>query len=131
MDTKVHEVDTKVSNLSTAVQDLRLQIDHLIPHQTSDQGVAYKVFDTEEIDLTKSGTAHLVHTPQGATSGQFDHDDDLLHWRSGCGVVTTLAPPPVTGVQYTSDLPSALPLHVDTSRAMMSYQAPQWNYSLP
>lgn len=68
VDAKVSDVDSKVADLSTSVTDLRHQIERITLHH-QDHGSAYKVFDTEEIDLTKPVGAHLVTSPSGAASG--------------------------------------------------------------
>lgn len=55
-------VDNKVTDLQSSVDKLRGKIDGIaFLHQ--DRDPATKVFDTEEIDLTKSGAAHLAQPP--------------------------------------------------------------------
>ena len=103
VDAKVSDVDSKVADLSTSVTDLRHQIERITLHH-QDHGSAYKVFDTEEIDLTKPVGAHLVTSPSGAASGPNGHCDATNNRGSGYGVVTTLQPPPVTGANPTFDL---------------------------
>ena len=96
VDTKLSEVDIKVGGLNASIDDLRHQIGRLeLHHQAIDP--AYKVFDVEHIDLTNSGAPHLAQSSKEASSGPNGHCVELHNRRSGCGVVTTLLPPPVTG----------------------------------
>jgi hypothetical protein len=103
------EVDHKVNDLHTSVDALHVKVDQ-ITIRTQDLDPAYKVFDTEHIDLTKSSTAHLVQSPSGAASGHFGHGDEMNHRGFGCGVVTTVTLAPVTGAKFTSD-PSSVPFY--------------------
>jgi len=105
VDTKILEVDTKATDLNASMNDLRSKID-LIEISRQEQDPAYKVFDVEHFDLTKPGAAHLAQSSQEAASGPNGRGNVLHNRRSGCGVVTTLLPPPVTGAQFTSDHPS-------------------------
>jgi len=102
VDTKIQAVDTKVTGLNTSIDDLRNQISRL-ELQRQEANPAYKVFDVEHFDLTNSGAAHLAQSSKEASSGQFGHGMDDIHRGFGCGVVTTVAPPPVTGAKPTSD----------------------------
>ncbi|XP_039829969.1 uncharacterized protein LOC120691071 isoform X2 [Panicum virgatum] len=94
VDTKISEVDIKVGGLNASIDELHHQIGRIeLQHQANNP--AYKVFDVEHIDLTNSGATPLAQPPNGASSGPHGHSVELQNRRSGCGVVTTLLPPPV------------------------------------
>ena len=130
VDTKILEVDTKATDLNASMNDLRSKID-LIEISRQEQDPAYKVFDVEHFDLTKLGAAHLAQSSQEAASGPNGRGNVLHNRRSGCGVVTTLLPPPVTGAKFTSDHPSPLASSVPTipTNVVSPYQ--QWGSLLP
>ncbi|XP_039829968.1 uncharacterized protein LOC120691071 isoform X1 [Panicum virgatum] len=97
VDTKISEVDIKVGGLNASIDELHHQIGRIeLQHQANNP--AYKVFDVEHIDLTNSGATPLAQPPNGASSGPHGHSVELQNRRSGCGVVTTLLPPPVKAV---------------------------------
>jgi len=106
------QVESKVDDLRSGLQDLQGKVDRLVlsgkePHPTDGMSVTYKVFDTEDIDLTKPTTAHLVVPSAEAASGQIRHGSAHHHRGSGYGVVTTLTPPPVKGERSFLDLTTA------------------------
>ena len=66
-------------------------------NQEEKENTAYKVFQHEDIDLTKPMVAHLTAPPTGAASGPNGHHDDFIHRGTGHGVVTTIVPTPFKG----------------------------------
>jgi hypothetical protein len=98
------QVDSKVGELQESVKALRTKIYFITQKQEEEGNPSYKVFQYEDLDFTKPATTPLVASPSGATSGQIGHGDDTHHWGTGHGVVTTLIPPPVKGMNKALDL---------------------------
>jgi hypothetical protein len=92
-------IDTKVDELHSSVRNLQVKVDELAarpPPQASGE----RVFEFEEVDLTKSAAAHLAASSAAATSGPLGHGNTPTHRGPGHGVVTTYVPTPVTGAQH-------------------------------
>ena len=97
-------VDSKVEDLKGSVEELRVKVDLIAQKQEEMRNPAYKVFQHEEIDLTKPAVAHLTAPPMGAASGPNGHHDDFIHRSIGHGVVITIAPTPVKGANNALDI---------------------------
>ncbi|CAN6278322.1 unnamed protein product [Urochloa humidicola] len=54
------EVDSKMDNLQLSVKKLSTKVDQIALHQEEAENPAYKVFQTEHLDLTKPAAAHLA-----------------------------------------------------------------------
>jgi len=123
------KVQADVEELQSSVRELCTKVDHLAVKQEEVTNSAYRVFDTEHLNLTGSATTDLPGKPCGATSGPSGHGDETIHQGSGNGVVTTLIPTPVTGVRNTKTLtPVAFPLGHAYSPEFTQYHL---NHALP
>lgn len=97
-------VDAKVDELKGSVDELRVKVDRISQKQEEVGNPAYKTFQDEEIDLTKSAAAHLAASPSGAASEPHGHGEDFYYLGTGHGVVTTIAPTPVTGARNALEI---------------------------
>ncbi|CAO2187647.1 unnamed protein product [Urochloa humidicola] len=99
-------VDSKVDELKSCLSDLQLKVDKLASKQEEFENPAYKVFDREDIDITKLKpvAAHLAASSFEGASGPDGHCSPSDYWGPGLGVVTTLVPSPVTGSKFFSKL---------------------------
>ncbi|CAD6339885.1 unnamed protein product [Miscanthus lutarioriparius] len=123
------KVQADVEELQSSVRELCTKVDHLAVKQEEVTNSAYRVFDTEHLNVTGSATTDLPSKPCGVTSGPSGHGDETIHRGSGNGVVTTLIPTPVTGVRNTKTLtPVAFPLGHAYSPEFTQYHL---NHALP
>ncbi|CAN6329801.1 unnamed protein product [Urochloa humidicola] len=99
-------VDSKVDELWDSVKNLQHKVEKMAIRQEELSNPAYKVFESEDIDLTKQkpAPAYLGVNSLEAASGSDDHRSAKDHRGSGQGVVTTLVPSPVTGQKNLSHL---------------------------
>lgn len=93
------QVDSKVVDLQAGLQDIRGKLDQLTLKVEEKVNPAYKVFNSEEIDVLKPTAAHLAVTLPKAVSGSDDHCYAKINRGIGHGVVTTYEPSPVTGAK--------------------------------
>jgi hypothetical protein len=122
-------VQADVEQLQTSVRNLCAKVDQIAMKQESAPSSAYKVYDTEQLDLTGSGMVSPFAKPYGAPSGPSGHSEEHDHRGLGNGVVTTLIPTLVIGARPTRTLtPVAFPLgHTYTPDMAQFYL----NHALP
>ncbi|XP_066308780.1 uncharacterized protein [Miscanthus floridulus] len=89
------KIDVKVDELHQSVVDLQQKVDSL-PSRPQASDAATRVFDTEEIDLTKSAAPHHAAT-SSAISLPIGAGVETSNRGIGHGVVTTLVPTPIKG----------------------------------
>lgn len=97
---------------------------HLVIHELPKQEVKTK--ETSEVGVPTP--AHLGVTAKAEASGQFVHREATSHWGVGAGVVTTLAPPPVTGGTHSG---SYSPIPFSKFETIESSQLFGYNYPVP
>jgi len=104
------KVQADVEELQISVRNFCAKVDQITVKQESAASPAYKVYDTENLDLTGSTMVSPSTKPYGATSGPSGHGDENDHRGLGNGVVTTLVPTPVTGARTSQPLtPTTFP----------------------
>jgi hypothetical protein len=101
--TKLHDVgvwrsqiDAKVDGLQKSMADLQIKVDQLITHPPIVNS-ADCVFETVELDITKSAAPQSAASSSAAASGLLATGDPTSHRGLGHGVVTTYVPTPVKG----------------------------------
>ena len=82
------KVQADVEELQVSVRNLYAKVDQIAVKQESAASPAYKVYDTENLDLTGSTMVSLSTKPYGATSRPSGHGDEHDHRGLGNGVVT-------------------------------------------
>jgi len=92
------ELDDKVKDLQDSVYLLKKKVDLFI-HESPKSATT-----EDDILIGVSAPAHLGASADAGTSGQNGHRLDHHHRSVGAGVVTTLAPPPVTDAGRFSNL---------------------------
>ncbi|CAN6342372.1 unnamed protein product [Urochloa humidicola] len=80
-------VDSKVDELQDSVKNLQHKVEKMAIRQEELSNPAYKVFESEDIDLTKQkpAPAYLGATSLEAVSGSDDHRSAKDHRGSGQG----------------------------------------------
>lgn len=87
------ELEGKVADLQSSVFLLEKKVD-LVIHELPKPKIKRQ---REKSETEVPTPAHLGVPAKAEASGQFGHRDANSHQGVGAGVVTTLAPPPVTG----------------------------------
>lgn len=123
------KVQVDVEDIQSCVRDLCTKVNHLAVKQEESSNPAYKVFDTEHLDLSGSPAILASTKPYGVSFGLVGHGVETSNRGSGNGVVTTPVPTPIIGMRTPKTLIlMALPfVHPYTSD--MSYY--HLNHALP
>lgn len=107
------KVQADVDELQSSVRELCSKVEKLSLKQEELTNPAYKVFDTQHLNIPQSAAPPFVKSTS-RDAGPSDRGDEHGHRGLEHGVVTTFVPTPVTGAKHSATL-SPVPFNIGSA----------------